>query len=67
MSQYILNIGSTFLNEVKTNYGLTVVGGLIVLLMGLFAIGPPFVAGILLAVAVGYLLIVGALANWYLR
>jgi len=59
MSQEIKNIDSTFLNEVKKNSGLTVAVGIIVLLMGILAMGSPFVAGISLAVTVGFMLIIG--------
>lgn len=59
MSQEIQNIDSTFLNEVKKNSGLTVAVGIIILLMGIFAMGSPFIAGVSLAIAVGFTLIIG--------
>ena len=63
MSQNIKNIDSTFLNEIKKNSGLTIAMGIIVLLMGMFAMGSPFIAGVSLAVAVGFMLIIGGVSQ----
>jgi len=63
MSEEFQHIESTFLEEVKKNSGLTIAMGIIVLLMGLFAMGSPFVAGISLAMAVGTILIVGGIGQ----
>ena len=62
MSQEFQNIDSTFLNEVKKNSGLTIAMGIIVLLMGMFAMGSPFIAGVSLAIAVGFMLIIGIIS-----
>ena len=59
MSLEMQNIDSTFLNEVKKNSGLTIAVGIIVVLMGIFAMGSPFIAGVSLAIAVGFILIIG--------
>jgi uncharacterized membrane protein HdeD (DUF308 family) len=63
MSQEIQNIDSTFLNEVKKNSGLTIAVGIIVVLMGIFAMGSPFIAGVSLAIAVGFMLIIGGVGQ----
>ena len=63
MSEVRHNIDSTFLNEVKKNSGLTIALGIIVLLMGLFAMGSPFIAGVSLAMAVGFMLIIGGVSQ----
>lgn len=63
MSQEIQNIDSIFLNGLKKNAGLTVALGVVVLLMGMFAMASPFIAGITLVIAVGFLLIIGGLGQ----
>ena len=63
MSQNFKNIDSTFLNEIKKNSGLTIAVGIIVLLMGMFAMGSPFIAGVSLAIAVGFMLIIGGVSQ----
>lgn len=63
MSQEVQNVDSTILNEVKKNSGLTILLGIIVLLMGIFAMGSPFVAGVSLAIAVGFMLIIGGISQ----
>jgi len=63
MSEEIQNIESTFMGEVKKNSGLTIAMGIIVLLMGLFAMGSPLIAGLSLAMAVGIMLIVGGIGQ----
>ncbi len=63
MSQDIQNIESTFLNEVKKNSGLSIAVGIIVLLMGIFAMGSPFIAGVSMAIAVGFMLIIGGVSQ----
>jgi uncharacterized membrane protein HdeD (DUF308 family) len=59
MSQEIQNTDSMFLEEIKKNSGLTLAAGIVVLLMGIFAMGSPFIAGVSLAIAVGFILIFG--------
>jgi len=63
MSQEMKNIDSAFLNEVKKNSGLTIAVGIIVVLMGVFAMGSPFIAGVSLAIAVGFMLIIGGVGQ----
>jgi uncharacterized membrane protein HdeD (DUF308 family) len=63
MSEEFKNIDSTFLDEVKKNSGLTIVVGIIVLLMGMFAMGSPLVAGVYLVIAVGFMLIIGGVSQ----
>lgn len=63
MSQEFQNIDSTFLNEIKKNSGLTIAMGIIVLLMGMFAMGSPFIAGVSLAIAVGFMLVIGGVSQ----
>jgi uncharacterized membrane protein HdeD (DUF308 family) len=63
MSQDIQNIDSKFLNEVKKNSGLSIAVGIIVLLMGIFAMGSPFIAGVSMAIAVGFMLIIGGVSQ----
>ena len=59
MSQEMQNIDSAFLSEVNKNSGLTIAVGIIIVLMGIFAMGSPFIAGVSLAIAVGFILIIG--------
>ena len=59
MSQEMQNIDSAVLSEVNKNSGLTIAVGIIIVLMGIFAMGSPFIAGVSLAIAVGFILIIG--------
>jgi len=59
MSEEFQNIESTFMREIKKNSGLTIAMGIIVLLMGLFAMGSPLIAGLSIAMVVGILFIIG--------
>jgi len=63
MSQKIQIIKTQFLEEIKKNSGLTIAVGVIVLLMGLLAMGAPFVAGLSIAIAVGVMLIIGGIGQ----
>ena len=63
MSQEIQNINSPFLEEIKKNSGLTIATGVIVLLMGLLAMGSPFIAGLSIAMVVGILFIIGGIGQ----
>ena len=63
MSEKIQNIDSAFLEEIKKNSGLTIAMGVIVLLMGLLAMGSPFIAGLSIAMVVGILFIIGGLGQ----
>ena len=63
MSEEIQNINSPFLEEIKKNSGLTIAMGVIVLLMGLLAMGSPFIAGLSIAMVVGILFIIGGIGQ----
>jgi len=63
MSQEMQKIETQFLAEIRKNSGMTMVMGIIVILMGLFAMGSPFIAGLSLAMMVGVMLIVGGIAQ----
>jgi len=59
MSEESQNIESAFLGEIKKNSGLTIATGIIVMLMGMFAMGAPFIAGLSIAMVVGIFFIIG--------
>ena len=63
MSQDLQTMDTPFLDAVKKNTGLTIAAGIIVLLMGIFALGSPFVAGVSVALMVGILLIIGGISQ----
>lgn len=63
MSQEIQNINTSFLEEIKKNSGLTIAIGVIVLLMGFFAMGSPLIAGLSVTLMVGVMLIIGGIAQ----
>ena len=63
MSQEIQNINTPFLEEIKKNSGLTIAIGVIVLLMGFFAMGSPLIAGLSVTLMVGVMLIIGGIAQ----
>ena len=64
MSEENQNIDSAFLQEIKKkNSGLNNTMGVIVLLMGLLAMGSPFIAGLSIAIVVGILFIIGGLGQ----
>jgi uncharacterized membrane protein HdeD (DUF308 family) len=48
---------------IKKNTGLTIAAGIVILLMGLFAMGSPLVAGTSLTVMVGVMLIIGGISQ----
>jgi len=52
MSSDITAVESEFMQEVKKNTGLTIVLGIIVALMSLFAMGSPFIAGLSITITV---------------
>lgn len=54
-----------FIQEIKKNAGLTIFLGVTVALMGLLAMGSPFIAGLSIAIAVGFLLIVGGVSQTF--
>ncbi len=63
MSQNIQSSGTAFLDELKRNSGFTIGMGVILLLVGLLAMGAPLVAGLSLAMLVGIMLIVGGIGQ----
>ena len=63
MSSVITAAETEFMQEIKKNAGLTIVLGVIVALMGLVAMGSPFIAGLSITIAVGILLIVGGVSE----
>lgn len=63
MSQNIQSSGTAFLDELKRNSGFTIAMGVILLLVGLLAMGAPLVAGLSLAMLVGIMLIVGGIGQ----
>ena len=63
MSQEIQAIGTPFLDAIKKNTGLTIAAGVVMLLMGIFAMASPLVAGASLAVMVGVLLLIGGVSQ----
>ena len=56
-------IQSQFLEEIKKNAGLTIWIGAVILLLGIFAMASPLVAGKSVAMIVGVLLIIGGLGQ----
>lgn len=52
-----------FVEEVKRNSGLAIAMGVVVLLMGLLAMGSPLVAGISVAMVVGIVLLIGGVGQ----
>lgn len=63
MSHDLQNTETPFLDAIKKNTGLTIAAGVITLLMGLFAMGSPLVAGASVALMVGVLLIIGGITQ----
>ena len=63
MSDEIQSVDSAFLDDIRKNSGLTIAMGVIVLLMGLLAIGSPFMAGLSIAMVVGILFIIGGIGQ----
>lgn len=63
MSQENQKMNSPFLEEIKKNSGLTIAMGVIVLLMGLLAMGSPMIAGLSITLMVGSLLIIGGIGQ----
>jgi len=63
MSQNIQSSGTAFLDELKRNSGFTIGMGVILLLVGLLAMGAPLVAGLSLAMLVGIMLIIGGIGQ----
>ncbi len=59
MSQNIQNINSPFIEAIKKNSGLTIAIGAILSLLGFFAMGSPFIAGLSVSLMVGFIFIAG--------
>jgi uncharacterized membrane protein HdeD (DUF308 family) len=63
MTQEIQNLETPFINQIKTDSGLTIAVGVILLLMGLLVMGSPLVAGISITIMVGAMLIFGGISQ----
>ncbi len=63
MSQEIQSMETAFREEIKKSTGSVIFTGVIILLMGLFAMGAPLIAGLSLALMVGALLIIGGIGQ----
>lgn len=63
MSQEIQTLESQFMNQIKKNTGMTIAIGVLVMVMGIFAIASPFIAGVSIAMVVGILLIIGGIGQ----
>ena len=63
MPQDIQDIGTPFLDAIKKNTGLTIAAGVVMLLMGIFAMASPLVAGKSLVVMIGILLVIGGVSH----
>lgn len=63
MSQGIQTLESQFMNQIKKNTGMTIAMGVLVMIMGIFAMASPFIAGVSIAMVVGIFLIVGGIAQ----
>ncbi len=57
MPQEIQNFQAQFIEAVKQNSGMAIGAGVVVLLMGLLAMGAPFIVGLSVAMMVGIMLI----------
>jgi uncharacterized membrane protein HdeD (DUF308 family) len=63
MSESTQNERAEFPGEVSKNSGLTIAMGVMVLLMGMLAIGSPLVAGMSIVLTVGILLVIGGVGQ----
>jgi uncharacterized membrane protein HdeD (DUF308 family) len=63
MPEEIQTIEAPFMEAIKSNAGFTIIVGVVLLLMGLLAMGSPLVAGLSLAMMVGVLLIIGGIGQ----
>ena len=63
MPQNIQTSGTPFLDELKRNSGFTIGMGVVLLLVGLLAMGAPMIAGLSLAMLVGIMLIIGGIGQ----
>jgi uncharacterized membrane protein HdeD (DUF308 family) len=63
MSPETLKTVTPFTEDIKKNSGITIVIGVILMLLGFLAMGSPLVAGISVAMIVGYMLIFGGISQ----
>jgi len=63
MSQEIKNLHTQFEAAVKQNTGTTISAGVVVLLMGLIAMGSPLIVGLSVAIIVGVALVIGGMGQ----
>ena len=63
MAQDIQNIETQFMEGIKKNSGTTITMGIILLIMGVLAMGSPVVAGASIVLMVGILLVIGGIGQ----
>ena len=63
MAQEIQKMEPQFMEDIKKNSGLTIAVGVILLLLGFLAMGSPLIAGLSVAMMVGFMLIVGGIGQ----
>ncbi|GMR06789.1 MAG: HdeD family acid-resistance protein [Gammaproteobacteria bacterium] len=63
MTQDIQTIETQFMEGIKKNAGTAITMGIILLIMGIFSMGSPLIAGISIAMMVGGLLVVGGIGQ----
>jgi uncharacterized membrane protein HdeD (DUF308 family) len=63
MSESARNVSEEFLGAAKKNSGLTIAMGVILLLMGILAIGSPFIAGVSVVLTVGVAFLIGGIGQ----
>lgn len=63
MSHQMQNFESQFMEQVKKNTGMTIAMGVLVMVMGVFAMASPFIAGVSIAMVVGVFLILGGIGQ----
>lgn len=63
MSNNSQMIQTQFEEEIQKSSGFIIVSGILLLLMGIFAMGSPLIAGVSLAMMIGIMLIIGGIAQ----
>lgn len=63
MVQEISTIGMEFLDGIKRHPSMEIAAGVVLLIVGLLAIGSPFVTGLSVAFAIGVLLMIGGITH----
>lgn len=62
-TEEIQKIETLFITELKKNSGTAIAMGILLLLMGFFAMGAPLIAGVSIAMMVGVILLIGGIAQ----